>query len=195
MLFSLNSYADKVYQEGVLFLNNGDSLECSIRVYRKDVLIGVGKLQYIENSKKGKVAFSKIDSIRLGNFNYRFLNYLGTELDDLGDEQTIGYRVLVREEIGGASVLYKEFNIETYPGEVYIIINGYKSMGTSLGWNYHIELEGKSTKINAFRFKKTCTKIYENNINIVNKLENKEFRIENIRDLVIYANQEIGLKN
>lgn len=199
LILSLTCCAEKVYQEGVFYLNNGDSIKCSIRVYSDDVLIGIGKLQYIKDGVEKKIPFKKIDSVRLGTYFYTFIKIEVVEYDEFDDEQITIYKKFVRVEIRGKSNLYKEFILkpdETYAFTnlngvrgPYIYTNGYKSAGTKLSWVPYIEKKGQITSLHKMTFKKDCMRIYENCPLVVNKLKEKVFVYGFVRDLVIYANQ------
>ena len=190
LILSLSSFAKKIYQDGVFYLNNGDSVECSIRVYSENTLLGIGKLQYIEDNIKKKISFNKIDSVRLGSYFYKYINLEYVDYNEFDEEQILIYRKLVRQEIIGNSNLYKEFIIKSANSTTYILTNGYKSGGTHLDWVYYIELNNKITKIRRITFKKDCINIYKSCQLVIRKLQEKEFVYGNVYSLVKYANQE-----
>lgn len=195
LTMSLSSFAEKIYQEGVVYLTNGDSIECSILVYSQNTLLAIGKLQYVDDGIKKKIPFNKIDSVRLGTYFYKFINIVRIEYDEFDDEQTTNYSKLVRQEIVGNSILYKQFILKSANSTPYILINGYKSGGTYLGYVWYIKLNDQITKINKMTFKKDCMKIYKSCPSVIKKLQENAFLYFNVSGLVIYANKECKTNN
>ncbi len=188
LIIGIKSYAYKEFQQGKIFLNNGDSILCLIRVYEPDVLVPIGKLQYKEDGIIKKIKFKEIAEVHFDHVKYKSINYTYTttvyEVYEEEGEETVNLFAI--EQVVGRSILYKTYYLNAY-GK-YILLNGYPSMGTDLTWTYYIRIGDEIERIDKLSFRNDCSKIYKDCPELLNKIKNKEFEYYNISKLVEYAN-------
>ncbi len=177
ILAASSCLAKGTYQNGTLFLNNHDSINCQINVYDTDILICSSKINYIYNDKNLKINSSEVESIRLGNTVYEKFNKEVVRSVPKGSKKTheisqqTFFAALIKD---GPTKLYCHYSCPT----------------NNLKKDSYIKSGDQLKKIDKMAFKEDCKELFQCYPDAVIKIEADEYEYSSIDKLVDFVNTE-----
>ncbi len=177
VLAASSCLAKGTYQNGTIFLNNHDSIDCQINVIDTDILVCSSKINYLFNDKDLKINSSEVASIRLGNTVYEKITAKNIMPVAKGSKKTYKitqqtyFAALVKD---GTTKLYCHYTSTP---------NGYKH-------DCYIQSGNQLKKIDKVDFKEDCKELFQCYPKAVIKIDADEYAYSSIDQLVDFVNTE-----
>jgi len=171
------------HQYGEIILTNGDTVRGEINVYKHNILITSIYSREIVikgDSEKDKIDISDISSVMFESITYeKVVLPMTVAVMRQGKMTRVTKMItcLAAIEIDGRSQLLKHYYFQGY---------GPKERLTS---DYYIRVDDKILEISKTIFKKTIAEIYPDCTILQEKVKNKEFRFDELEEVVRYANK------
>ncbi len=180
------------YQKGILILNSGDSIECMIKVHKKDIFVNGYRITYKENGKKKKIDPNDAFMIKFDSISYEKLVIDTKRQVQHGprkvweDYQDVFFARLLQNGNTRLFVRFKKIRNIPIRNEYVPLTSGF---GSVIYEDHYIKRDNYLKYIDDLNFKKRCLTIFSDCPEMIEKLNNREFRYKDIETMVKYANE------
>ncbi|GGF69562.1 hypothetical protein [Wenyingzhuangia marina] len=185
--FLINILANAQHEQGIIYTKDGNIIKVEIPIYKQGTIITKSKIKYLKGDKKKKISLSKIDHIEIDKKNYKVITYKKEE--KFGPNRGIKTHTVLAEIINNGNIkLYRSYSLVSNGS---MGSNGFYSVnGTSLIESNFLIKGDLIQWISKVNFKKQVKEFFSGCNVLIEKIENKTFKYEDIETVILFGNSE-----